>query len=92
MKRVLPIVLLLIACSANAANVEIRYAKYKPHGAYIRLSNDNFILDADDKSGVIKGLYLKNDTQGTNFMGSIKHDVEYKGRDSLTLSIRRKTE
>ncbi len=50
--------------------VQLKYAKYKPHGAYIRLSNDNFILDADDKSGVIKGLYLKNDAQGTNFMGN----------------------
>jgi len=34
------------------------------------LSNEQYILDVDDQSGVIKGLYLTEDVQSTNFMGN----------------------
>jgi len=50
--------------------LQVKYSRYKPHGAYLRLSNEKYILDADDQSGVIKGLYLTEDAQGTNFMGN----------------------
>ena len=63
--------------------VEVLYAKYKPHGASLRLSNNSLVLDADDKSGVIKGLYLTNDGQGTNFMGNeinMRLDLNWKSR------------
>jgi len=43
---------------------------YKPHGACWRLSNDYFVLDVDDDSGVLQGLYLKNDFNNANFMGN----------------------
>lgn len=50
--------------------IQVKHARYKPHGAYLRLSNDQYILDVDDQNGVIKGLYLKDDLYGTNFMGN----------------------
>ena len=50
--------------------IKTKYAKYKPHGAYLRLSNDTFIVDADDKSGVLKGIYLVDDPYGTNYLGN----------------------
>ena len=50
--------------------VEVRYTKYKPHGAYVQLSNDRFVLDVDDESGVVKGLYFKDDFNAANFMGN----------------------
>lgn len=50
--------------------IQVKYTRYKPHGAYLRLSNERYILDVDDKSGAIKGLYLTEDEQGTNFMGN----------------------
>jgi len=44
-------------------------------------------------NGLDPGRYLIDDDEiELENGGSIKHDVEYKGRDSLTLSIRRKTE
>ena len=57
------------ACN-NAFMITVKYAKYKPHGAYLRLSNETFIVDADDQSGVLKGIYLKDDPYGTNYVGN----------------------
>ena len=50
--------------------LQVKYARYTPHDAYLRLSNEHYILDVDRRSGVIKGLYLTNDAQGTNFVGN----------------------
>ena len=50
--------------------LQIRYARYTPHDAYLRLTNEHYILDVDRRSGVIKGLYLTADAQGTNFFGN----------------------
>ena len=50
--------------------LQVKYARYTPHDAYLRLSNDHYILDVDRRSGVIKGLYLTEDAQGTNFVGN----------------------
>ena len=63
--------------------VEVKYRKYKPHGAYVSLSNDRFVLDVDDESGVIKGLYFKDDFNNANFMGNEENkriDVAWRGR------------
>lgn len=63
--------------------VEVKYRKYKPHGAYISLSNDRFVLDVDDESGVIKGLYFKDDFNNANFMGNEENqriNVAWRGR------------
>ena len=43
---------------------------YKPHGACWRLTNDYFDLDVDDNTGVMQGLYFKNDFNNANFMGN----------------------
>ena len=50
--------------------LQVRYARYTPHDAYLRLTNEHYILDVDRRSGVIKGLYLTDDAQGTNFFGN----------------------
>ncbi len=50
--------------------LQVRYARYTPHDAYLRLTNEQYILDVDRRSGVIKGLYLTEDAQGTNFFGN----------------------
>ncbi|RKU14740.1 hypothetical protein C6503_14640 [Candidatus Poribacteria bacterium] len=50
--------------------LQVKYARYTPHDAYLRLSNEHYILDVDRRSGVIKGLYLTDDPQGTNFVGN----------------------
>ena len=50
--------------------LQVKYARYTPHDAYLRLTNEHYILDVDRRSGVIKGLYLIDDTQGTNFVGN----------------------
>ena len=50
--------------------LQVKYARYTPHDAYLRLSNEHYILDVDNRSGVIKGLYLPADEQGTNFFGN----------------------
>ena len=50
--------------------LQVRYARYTPHDAYLRLTNEHYILDVDSRSGVIKGLYLTEDAQGTNFFGN----------------------
>ena len=50
--------------------LQVRYARYTPHDAYLRLTNEHYILDVDRRSGVIKGLYLTDDEQGTNFFGN----------------------
>ncbi len=50
--------------------LQVRYARYTPHDAYLRLTNEQYILDVDRRSGVIKGLYLTEDAQGTNFVGN----------------------
>ena len=50
--------------------LQVRYARYTPHDAYLRLTNEHYILDVDRRSGVIKGLYLTEDAQGTNFFGN----------------------
>ena len=63
--------------------VEVKYRKYKPHGAYVSLSNDRFVLDVDDESGVIKGLYFKDDFNNANFMGNEENqriNVAWRGR------------
>lgn len=62
--------------------IETRYTKYKPHGAYLQLSNDRFILDVDDESGVVKGLYFKDDFNDANFAGNEENqrvDVNWRG-------------
>ena len=51
-------------------SLERKITLYKPHGACWRLSNDYFVLDVDDHSGVLQGLYLKNDFNNANFMGN----------------------
>ncbi len=50
--------------------LQLRYARYTPHDAYLRLTNEHYILDVDRRSGVIKGVYLTEDAQGTNFVGN----------------------
>ena len=50
--------------------LQVKYARYTPHDAYLRLSNEHYILDVDRRNGVIKGLYLTDDAQGTNFVGN----------------------
>ena len=63
--------------------IETGYTLYKPHGAYLRLSNDYFTFDTDDESGVIKGLYFKDDINDANFMGHEENqriDVAWRGR------------
>ena len=50
--------------------LQVRYARYTPHDAYLRMTNEHYILDVDRRSGVIKGLYLTDDAQGTNFFGN----------------------
>lgn len=50
--------------------LQIKYARYTPHDAYLRLSNEQYILDVDSRSGVIKGMYFTEDAQGTNFFGN----------------------
>ena len=50
--------------------LQVRYARYTPHDAYLRLTNEHYILDVDRRSGLIKGLYLTEDAQGTNFFGN----------------------
>ena len=50
--------------------LQVKYARYTPHDAYLRLTNEHYILDVDRRSGVIKGLYLTEDAQGTNFVGN----------------------
>ena len=50
--------------------LQVRYARYTPHDAYLRLTNEHYILDVDRRSGAIKGLYLTEDAQGTNFFGN----------------------
>ena len=50
--------------------IKVKYARYTPHDAYLRLSNEHYILDVDRRSGVVKGLYLIDDEQGTNFFGN----------------------
>ena len=50
--------------------LQLRYARYTPHDAYLRLTNEQYILDVDRRSGVIKGLYLTEDAQATNFVGN----------------------
>ncbi len=50
--------------------LQVKYARYTPHDAYLRLTNENYIFDVDRRSGVIKGLYLIDDAQGTNFVGN----------------------
>ena len=63
--------------------VEVKYRKYKPHGAYISLSNNWFVLDVDDGSGVMKGIYIKDDFNDANFMGNEENqriNVAWRGR------------
>ena len=50
--------------------LQVKYARYTPHDAYLRLTNEHYMLDVDRRSGVIKGLYLIDDAQGTNFVGN----------------------
>lgn len=50
--------------------LQVKYARYTPHDAYLRLTNAHYMLDVDRRSGVIKGLYLIDDPQGTNFVGN----------------------
>ena len=50
--------------------LQVKYARYTPHDAYLRLSNEHYIFDVDRRSGVIKGLYLTDDAQGANFVGN----------------------
>ena len=50
--------------------LERRVTLYKPHGACWRLSNDYFVLDVDDLTGVLQGLYFKGDFNDANFMGN----------------------
>ena len=50
--------------------LQVKYARYTPHDAYLRLTNEYYMLDVDRRSGVIKGLYLIDDAQGTNFVGN----------------------
>ena len=63
--------------------LERKITLYKPHGACWRLSNDYFILDVDDVSGVLQGLYLKNDFNDANFIGNEENtatNVAWRGR------------
>ncbi len=63
--------------------LERKITLYKPHGACWRLSNDYFILDVDDVTGVLQGLYLKNDFNDANFMGNEENtatDVAWRER------------
>ena len=63
--------------------IQTKYAKYNPHGPYLHLTNDKFILDMDGRTGLIKGLYFKNDLFGTNFAGNelnMKLNVWWKQR------------
>ena len=63
--------------------LERKITLYKPHGACLRLSNDYFILDVDDISGVLQGLYLKNDFNDANFIGNEENtatNVAWRGR------------
>ena len=63
--------------------LERKITLYKPHGACWRLSNDYFILDVDDISGVLQGLYLKNDFNDANFIGNEENtatNVAWRGR------------
>ena len=56
---------------------------YKPHGACWRLSNDYFDFDVDDNTGVMQGLYFKNDFNDANFMGNQENthvNVAWRGR------------
>ncbi len=50
--------------------IQVKYTRYKPQGAFLRLSDERYNLDVDDRSGVVKGLYLKDDPFGTNFAGN----------------------
>ena len=50
--------------------LQVKYARYTPHDAYLRLTNEHYMLDVDRRSGVIKGLYLIDDAQATNFVGN----------------------
>ena len=50
--------------------VKIRHTKYNTQGSYYQLTNEHFILDADCRTGLLKGLYLKGDDLGTNFLGN----------------------
>ncbi len=50
--------------------LQVKYARYTPHDAYLRLTNADYMLDVDRRSGVIKGLYFIDDAQGTNFVGN----------------------
>ena len=63
--------------------LERKVTLYKPHGVCWRLSNDYFILDVDDVSGVLQGLYIKNDFNDANFMGNEENsatNVAWRGR------------
>jgi len=50
--------------------ITLKYAKYRPHGGYFRLSGNKFIVDTDKYTGVLKGLYHRNDPFETNFLGN----------------------
>ena len=50
--------------------VKIKHTKYNTQGSYYHLTNDHFVLDADCRTGLLKGLYLTGDPLGTNFVGN----------------------
>ena len=63
--------------------LERKVTYYKPHGACWRLSNDYFVLDVDDYTGVLQGLSIKKDINNANFMGneeSTATDVAWRNR------------
>lgn len=49
---------------------QVKYALYPTRCLSPRLTNEHYMLDVDRRSGVIKGLYLINDAQGTNFVSN----------------------
>ena len=63
--------------------LERKITYYRPSGACWRISNDYFELDVDDITGVMQGLFLKNDFNDANFMGNEENtatDVAWRGR------------
>lgn len=50
--------------------LKIKHTKYNTQGSYYHLTNDHFMLDADCRTGILKGLYLSGDELGTNFLGN----------------------
>ena len=50
--------------------IEIKHVKYNTQGSYLHLTDDEYVIDIDKRTGLIKGLYLQDDPLQTNFMGN----------------------